>query len=564
MIFDRIAPRAVVRDSAPGIPASGLFAPLASVQSASGMQISQATAMSVSTVYACVRRRSQDVARCAPSLYRVDDTGTRQNIDNHPLHDLFNKPNRVQTWMEFAEQMQVAFLLRQNAYAVKLRDGNGVVRELIPINPDAVQVLEAVDGSIFYLTNRIGLWQMSVLRGLDIAIPAEDMLHIRGLTFNTLVGVSTLGLGRDAIGLAAAQEQQAARWIANGARPSGVLESDKPLSEEAARRLRDRWEAFKSGIQNVGSTAVLEDGVKWRDMKLTSTDLEFLNSRQFQIPEVCRFFGVPPHKVFVVDRAASMSIPQQDQDYCNSTIAPDIERWEQRIEIDFDLDRQGLNVHFDEGQLLRADVMTRFQSLRIGVLTGLLTPNEARESEGLPALPGGDVLLVPANSASLGTDMIGGAADGAGRPEGQNLPGPKVGTGGDQPGAKKKAEDDDDPELPGAEELEPRSLTPVPVERTLLLSGVPVRHQARIRARLKRTVVSPAVSAPRFTQIGPPPLPDSAVRVETTPADPASERGFLLPAITVHVDATKPRVRRQIRKAEDGSLEIVELPEAAE
>jgi HK97 family phage portal protein len=557
MIFRRLtAPRE--RASA-GVPSYGLIPPLGSVATASGLLLSQSTAMSQSVVYACVRRRAQDTARCPPSLYWVEEDGTRHDVEDHPLVRLFAQPNRAQTWFEFIEQMAIAYLLRGNCYAAVLRDASGVPSELIPVNPDAVMVLEAADGQIFYQVNRIGLWQMAVLRGVDLAIPAEDMLHIRGLTFNSLVGVSTIGVGRDAIGLAAAQEQQAARWIANGARPSGILESDKPLSDDAARRLKDRWDAFKSGIQNVGSTAVLEDGVKWKDMKLTSTDLEFLDARQFQVPEICRFFGVPPHKVYVIDRAASMSIPQQDQDYVNSTIAPDLERFEQKFGHYFELDAENLNIHFDEGQLLRADVMTRFNALRIGVLTGILTPNEARESEGLPGLPGGNALLVPANTAALGSDMTGSGADEAGRPKGGDPAPPKVGTGGDQPAA-----DDDASNLPGAPELEPRALQRIPVERAMLLSGVPVRHQAKIRARLRGRRV---VAMPVLRRLEPP--PDPAAIAPPAPPEPRLDGAFSLPAapqplaLTVNIDARAGPVRRSgvLRRNDDGSM-AVDLVEA--
>lgn len=548
MLFDRIArPRADFARASAGVPSFSLIAPLGSVTSASGQLISQSTAMSVSTVYACVRRVSQDVARCSPSLYRVEDDGTRINVDDHPLVKLFERPNRVQSWFEWIEQMKIALLLRGNAYAVALRDGRGRVRELIPVNPDAVMVLEAADGSLFYQTNRIGLFQMFVLGGMPLAIPEEDMFHIRGMSFNSLVGVSVIGLARDAIGVASGQEQQAARWMANGARPSGVLESDKPLSEDAARRLRDRWEMFKSGIQNVGATAVLEDGVKWKPMNLSSTDLEFLQARQFQVPEVCRFFGVPPHKVFLIDRAAAMSIPQQDQDYVNGTISPALERLEQKFEQFFGLIEEGINCHFDEGALLRADVMTRFNALRIGVLTGILTPNEARETEGLQALPGGDNLLVPANTAALGSDMTGTAADEAGRPTDGDPPPAKVGTGGTQPAGTKVNEGDD--ELPGAEELQPRALLPVPVQRTLLLSGVPVRHQPKIRARLIGKRIVPTVV---IRSTAPP-----AALLAPSVTEPAIERAF---SFAVNVDARQggASVRRSavMRRNDDGSMAV--------
>jgi HK97 family phage portal protein len=409
---------------------------LGSITSTTGMLVSQSTAMGVGTVYACVRRRAQDAARCLPSLYSVEADGSRSIIETHPVLDLFSRPNRVQTWFEFAEQMNVALLLRQNAYAAILRDRRGNPIELIPINPDAVMVLEAADGEIFYNVNRIGLWQLAVLRGFDVAIPAEDMLHLRGITFNSLVGVSTIGLGRDAIGLAIGQEQQAARWMANGARPSGILHSAKQLSDDAAKRLRDRWNEYKSGVQNVGQTAVLEDGVEWKPMQMTSVDLEFWKGREFQTEDICRFFGVPPYKVFVTGGASTRSIPQQDQDYVNSTIAPDLERWEYKIERTFDLDLKKIKVHFDEGQLLRADILTRRNAARIGILSGLTTPNEERRAEALPPMPGADRLLVPSNTAALGSDMTGVAPDGAGAPADGVLPDPGAGTSGDQPGTE--------------------------------------------------------------------------------------------------------------------------------
>jgi hypothetical protein len=211
-------------------------------------------------------------------------------------------------------------------------------------------------------------------------------------------------------------------------------------------------------------------------------------------------------------------------------------------------------VHFDEGQLLRADVMTRFQALRIGVLTGILTPNEGRESEGLQALPGGDALLVPANTAALGSDMTGSGADEAGRPEGGNAPPPKVGTGGDQPNAKKN---EGDPELPGAEELQPRqsyepsALRQVPVERALLLSGVPVRHQAKIRARLVGKRIVPRMV---IREIAPPPEP---LAIAPPATEPRTDGAL---SLAVNVDARQGGavVRRSavLRRNDDGSMAV--------
>ena len=415
-----------------GVPSYGMIPPLGSVPSASGLMISQATAMAVSAVYACVSIRAKDVARCTPRLFARNKAGGREEIKDHIIAKLFMRPNRQQTWFEFWQQMMVAYLLRGNAYAAILRDRRGNPVELIPINPDAVMVLEAVDGSIFYNVNRLGLWQIAMLRNMPVAIPEEDVFHLRGISFNTLVGVSTIGLARDAIGLAMGLEQQAGRWVGNGARPSGVLKAKTRLSEQAAMRLKQQWQAFTGGLQNVGQTAVLEEGVEWQQVQLTSVDLEFIQQRNLQIADIARFYDVPLSRLGVVGGASSKITPaEEEQAYVNHTVMPDLVVAEQKIAQVFSLDKEGIEVDFDEGQLLRADIMTRYNAARLGVLTGILTPNEVRRSEGLPPMEGGDRLMVPANTAALGSDMTGTAPDGAGRPESGNLPKPNVPTSGD-------------------------------------------------------------------------------------------------------------------------------------
>ncbi|HUY02068.1 MAG TPA: phage portal protein, partial [Rhodocyclaceae bacterium] len=157
-----------------GVPSQGAIPPLGSTPSAAGVLISQATAMSISAVYAAVKIRAQDVSRCTPHLVREVGDGSTEFVTDHPVAKLFKRPNRIQTWFEFCEQMEGALVLRSNAYAAILRNSHGDPIELIPINPDAVMVLEAVDGSIFYNVNRLGLFQIAVLQDFPVAIPAED------------------------------------------------------------------------------------------------------------------------------------------------------------------------------------------------------------------------------------------------------------------------------------------------------------------------------------------------------------------------------------------------------
>ncbi|HBF32656.1 phage portal protein [Rhizobium sp.] len=411
-----------------GVPASGYLPTLGAIPSAAGVQVSQGTAIGVSTVYACVMQRARDFARCTPQILSLKDGRAGEKNTVHPLAKILRRPNWMQTWYEFALQMHVALLLRNNAYAVILRRPDGSPQYLIPVNPDNVMVLEGSDGQVFYNVNRQGLFQLAALRGQPVSIPSEDVLHLRGLSFNMLVGVSTIGIARDAIGLAMGFEQQASRFMQNGARPSGVLQTKGQLTKESAERLRDQWDTMRSGLQNVGRTAVLEDGTEWKPMQMTSVDLEFIAQRKLQIEDIARFFTMPLWKIGVTDALGKTKIEDAQQDYVDSVIMPDIELWEQKLEMHFDLDEQGLQADFDERNLLRASETIRINNQRLKVMSGLATPNECRKEEGMPAMPGGDELFFPVNTAALGSNVTGTSADGAGRPDAGTLADPGNGS----------------------------------------------------------------------------------------------------------------------------------------
>lgn len=416
----------------------GWLPTLGSTPSATGLLISQGTAMAVSAVYACVTIRAQDVARCTPRLfYEKPKSGSREQVYEHDLVELFKAPNAQQTWFEFSEQTLSGYLLRGNGYAAKKGiTKRGRVEELIPINPDAVLVLESYNGEVFYNVNRLGLWQIAQLREFPPAIAQEDMFHLRGLAFNALVALSTIGNARDSIGVAMGLEQQAARWMKNGARPSMVLQSKKPMTTIIAQRLKQQFDELKSGLQNTGQTIVLEDGIEAHAMQLTSADIAFIEQRKYGVEDICRFYRVPPFKLGATE-LRGIDIEEINNDYVSGAIMPDLHRIEQKFEQAFDLHAQGLSVDFDERALLRSATKVRFANNRIGLGgASFLTINEVRAAEQLPPVEGGDVLYQPSNIAALGSDKTGGAPDGAGRPEAGNLPDPAPAPAKPQDGGK--------------------------------------------------------------------------------------------------------------------------------
>src|SRR6185312_446701 len=172
-------------------------------------------------------------------------------------------------------------------------------------------------------------------------------------------------------------------------------------------RLKAQWEQFQEGVQNTGRTAVLEEGLQWKQLQLTAVDLQFINQQQMSVQDVARFWGVPPRKLMLPDTSRGSTIIQEDQSYVNETVAPDLELLEQKIVQTFDLDEEGLGVDLDESGLLRADPLTRYNLGRIGKLSGLISTNEWRRGERLPPDPAGDELMQPVNLAALGSDMTG-------------------------------------------------------------------------------------------------------------------------------------------------------------
>lgn len=390
-------------------------------RTASGVAINQATALQVTTVLACVRLRSQDVAKLPPHIYRFLSDGSRAEAREHPLYQIFRRPNAWQTWFEFCEMIQVALLLRGNAYAVVLRDMGKPVA-MVPVNPANVSIWEAPGGQIFYQVVRTDLHLKAVLQSFPLLIPADDVFHIRYASSNSLIGLSPIGLCAEAIGLAKGQEKLAANLVGNGARPSGVLTTDKTLGQVAYERLKEQWNAIHGGVENTGKTIIAEQGLTWQALTLNSVDMEFIASRKMQVEEICRIFGVSPVKIGVMESGIGRAFEQVQLAHYADSVHPDLVRWEQKLESYFEVEPD-MEIWFDETELLRADLLSRANAARVLQVSGIARPNESRAAFRFNPHPGGDVLLVPNNVVPIemagkapgpgpGSDQTGAPADG--------------------------------------------------------------------------------------------------------------------------------------------------------
>lgn len=402
---------------------SGLFSRKASVDdiaraialsrsSLAGAAVNAESSMRVAAVYGCVRVISETVGSLPLHIYRRTAGGKIRAVD-HPLYRLLHDtPNPWQTAMEFREMMQAHLCLRGNAYAYINWTSPTNASELIPIHPDRVTVRQLDDMSLVYeVRNKTGVQ----------LFPAEDILHIRGLSSDGIVGRSVLEDARESIGVAIATQEYASKFYANDATPSLVVSIPGKLSPEARKRLVEAWQDTFGGSRNARRTAVLEEGAKVEPLAMTFDDAQFLETRKFQRSEIAGIFRVPPHLIGDLERATFGNIEHQSIEFVTHCIRPWLVRWEQALSRAlFTAPGIYFPEHVVEG-LLRGDIKSRYDAYAVGRVNGWLSANDIRSLENLNPIQGGDVYLQPMNMVPAGSPAASGAAKAVYRGQEVNL-----------------------------------------------------------------------------------------------------------------------------------------------
>jgi HK97 family phage portal protein len=360
----------------------------------SGALVTADTALRVSAVYACVRIIAQSVAVLPLLLYRLNqDDETRTKATDHALFHLLSRaPNPWQTAIEFRMMMQYHLTLRGNAYALILSAPNGDVIALKPLHPDRVRVFRLPGGLLRYEVR-------DPVTGATQSFLQDEIMHLRGISSDGILGLSPIAIAREGIGGAIATQDYANRLFQNDARPGGVLTVPGKLSDAAAKRLKEDWQQKFSG-QNSHKTAILEKGSTWNATAMTPEDAQFILTRNFQTLDICRIFGVPPHMVGELDRTTHANIENQGIEYVTHTLMPWLVTWEQAISRDLLAGQEAdtLEATFQVDALLRGDTPSRYAAYAVGRQWGWLNPNEIRNKEGMdPMSDGGDVYLRPIN-----------------------------------------------------------------------------------------------------------------------------------------------------------------------
>lgn len=360
------------------------------------MEVRNETVLSYYAVFSCITLIASDISKMSPAIQSKDSNGIWKDISDTSFDTLIAKPNQFQNTIQFFETWMNSKLSRGNTYVMKVKNNAGKITELRILDPDKVIPLVADDGSVFY---QISPDQISGLP-TQVTVPAREVIHDRfNCLFHPLIGISPIY----ACGLAAMQgkhiQESSAFFFKNGGKPSGVITIPGAVDAEKAKEIKAAWDVGYTG-ENAGKTGLLSGGAEYKAITMSAVDAQTVEQQKLSAEMVCSAFHVPAYKAGVGEIPSSDNVEALEQQYYSQCLQVLIESIEVLLKETFEL---GTNkrVELDIGALLRMDSERRMKALGDGVKNTILTPNEARKSENLPPIEGGDSLFLQQQNYSL-------------------------------------------------------------------------------------------------------------------------------------------------------------------
>lgn len=361
-------------------PANPLTAIFEDEKTVARVEVNESKSLAISSVFACVKVIGETMGQM--DLETVEKVGKTTRTDtSHPNYWLLHAaPSPYYNRFEWVQGMTTMALLWGNAYSWIKRDKFANAKELKLLPSWEVTVKMTERGKLYYE------WQPSDGRSKTEIIFAEDMLHLKNLGTNGLVGLSPIQIQRENLGNAIAKMNHEGAFYANGAKASGVLMTPGTMGLKERDNLQTSFEKANSGSKNRFKTIILEEGVKYQQLTIPQNDAQFLESKKFEQTEICGWFRVPPHKVGNLNDANYSNIEAQDRSFAKDGIVPWVERFQQEIDrkLFFAAEKGRFKSQFNLDDLIKGDMKTRYESYKMGIESGFIKPIWATEAEGWP------------------------------------------------------------------------------------------------------------------------------------------------------------------------------------
>jgi len=361
--------------------------------SETGAKVTRKAALGYSPYFRAVSLISGDAGRCPLFVYRKVDEEYgegKEKANDHPAYKLLRRrPNSYMTANVWKETMFLHACDKGNAYSYILRKGDalaGEPTELLPLDPDCTWPVR-VNGQ---------MWYVNQSQGKMVKIPACNILHIKGISWDGLSGMGWREIGKETLGLGIASRKFSSRFYKRGAVPSVVLEAPGKMTPKVSRQLRRDWERLQTGLENMHATAVLQQGTKAHTLSQNARDSQMAEMQMFNVRMVSTLTGVPPHKLGDNTRAAYNSLEQENQSYLDDALDHWLVRFEEECEdkllTEKEKDSEEFCIEFNRKIFVQANLAARFAAYGIAKQNRLMTSNEIRAIENLNPRPDGDDL----------------------------------------------------------------------------------------------------------------------------------------------------------------------------
>lgn len=361
-------------------------------RTSAGVYVDADTALKNATVWACVQYLSRTVAQLPWRAMRDLPGGGSEVVGTNPADWLIHKrPNPEMGSFSFRQTLMGWALTRGNGYAEIERDNRGAPFALWPIHPSRVTPRRDIDGALYY-----EVWNSS--GKTDLA--AGDMFHIRGFG-DGAIGFNVIEYAAQSIGWAQATEIFGATFFGEGMNPSGIIETTKSLTPGAMEILRGEAERLYKGPK--GKRVFIADaGMSFKKLATNPNDAQFIESMQHQVNVICRWFGVPPHKVQHLLQATFSNIEHQSIEVVVDCVTPWVKIWEDEADYKlFGANRQGLYTKMNLRGLMRGDNVSRSAFYKTMFELGM-TMNQILAAEDMNGIgPDGDEHFISNNVQPL-------------------------------------------------------------------------------------------------------------------------------------------------------------------
>jgi len=362
-----------------------------------GERVDPKTALQSSAVSRCITVLANDVAKLPLHVTKELEEGGYERDSSHPVATLLRRPNPGQNLIEVVSDLITGYALWGNGYAAVLRDAKGRARAVVPLrNGDVVVLPNERTGNIYYqATHR--MWAQRSRK-----FSSRDMIHIRtAITDNGYEGKSPIELSPDAVGIALAISRHVATYFRQGTQLGGLMELTNAVRPEAIAAIKQSWHEQQAGGSNAHKLGILPLGAKWHDVGNSAADAQLNEAAQANTLEIAGLFGVPPHRIGLSDNIKFSNLENLEQQYVNNTLSVICRKVEEALEhaLFFEDELARYQIRFDFDALMRGDYKTRIEGRSAAIMSGQLSPNEARVKEGLAPYEGGEKFITPMNMA---------------------------------------------------------------------------------------------------------------------------------------------------------------------